>query len=164
MPRVLKKSAKAFTLIEVIASLFLMAIALTGIIQGQTGSIRTVVRSEKLSQAYLLAQQKMTELELDLRKTNFEALPEEQKGEFENENLKEFRWSIRLDRVDLGCFVPGDVTDSRDQTGGFFQLAQDVFEKAIRKIVVRVEWNEGGQVRAAQLAQLYVDFKNIPNF
>lgn len=159
-----RKTSFGFTLVEVLASLLLMAIALTGIIQGQSGSIKSVVRSEKLTQAFYLAQQKMTDAEVELKKSNFEALPEEQKGEFEDEALKEFRWHIRYERVDLGCFLPENASDSRDQSGGFFSLAQGIFERAIRKIVVVVEWNEGETLRSAQLAQLYVRFEDIQKF
>ncbi len=158
------RNRKAFTLVEVLASLLLMAIALTGIIQGQSGSIRTVIRSEKLSQAYLLAQQKMTDIELELQSKNFEAMADEQKGDFESDLLKDFRWKIKLDRLKVDCFLPGSGAGSDLASGGVMQIVRDVLEKTTRKIVVQVEWNEGDQTRFAKLAQLYVRFQDVPNF
>lgn len=158
------RAENAFTLVEVLASLLLMAIALTGIIQGQSGSIKTVIRSEKLSQAYLLAQQKMTDIELELQNKNFEAMPDEQKGEFKSELLKEFRWMIKLDRLDIDCFLPRSNSADGSEMAGSMQFVRDILERTTRKIVVQVEWQEGEQTRFAKLAQLYVRFQDIPKF
>jgi len=158
----LRSQRKAFTLIEVLASLLLMALAVTGILQGQSGSVRSVVRSEAMSQALALAEEKMTEIEIELQNRNFEVLPEQESGEYQDEQLRAFTWERRLERVDLGCFIPSRDTTSTEQQG-FFALAQNIFERSIRKIVVEVTWTEGTRPLSTVLTQLYVRFEDIPD-
>lgn len=153
----------AFTLVEVLASLLLLAIALAGIVQGQNGSIRTVVRSENMAQAMQLAQSKMTETELSLQTQDFGAFQDKEHGDFgTDEKLKAFKWTRLLQKVDVGCFIPEDKGSQTDQQQSYFSLAKMIFKKAIRKIVVRVEWKEGVKKRQIQLTQLYIRFSDVP--
>lgn len=154
------KSESSFTLIEVIAALLIIAVAFTAIAQAQGGSIRTVLRSEKLSQAIGLAQDLMTDLEIEVQKKNMAAFAEEETGKFDEEKLSEFRWVKQMEPVDLSCFVP--TGDEASEQAGFVQLAEGIFEKAIRKAVIRVEWDEGTETRSAELSQLMVRFEEIP--
>lgn len=154
--------SRSFTLLEVIAAVSLMAIAVAGIAQGQSGSVRNVIQSEKLSQAYFLAQAKMTETEIDVQKKGFLAFLEEEKGEFEDEKQKEFRWVRRMEQVDLGCFIPEADNDNPNQPL-HLTIAKDFFQQAVRKIVIEVEWDEGSQTRFASLAQLFVNYRDVPN-
>lgn len=158
-----KTSRSGFTLLEVLAALMLFAIAIAGIIQGQTGSVRAIVRSEKLSQALALAQEKMTELEIEMGKTNFEAMKEEEAGDFDSEKLKEFKWTRILEKVELGCFLPDNPdNESNSIEQGVLSIAKQAFEKAIRKVIVRVEWEENNSTKSAQVVQLLVRFEDIP--
>lgn len=154
------RNQKAFTLIEVLAALALLAIALAGIVQGQSGSVKTVVRSENMIQAAYLAQEKMNEVELQLKYTNFDAFKEEESGEFANPKFSKYQWTYRLERVDVGCFLPTGQADARE-AGGIFAIAQDIFERAIRKISIEVTWNEGGRELSTELVQLFVRFEEM---
>lgn len=157
------KNIKAFTLLEVLAAILLFSIAVVGIIQGQSNSVRAVVRAENMTQAIALAEQKMTELEIDVQKNSFvEAFNDEESGEFEQEGLEDFRWTIILERVDLGCFIPVPEEGQSAQQGGLLQVVQNFFERSVRKAIVRVEWDEGNQTRSAQLVQLLIRFEGLP--
>jgi prepilin-type N-terminal cleavage/methylation domain-containing protein len=156
---------KGFTLLEVIAALGILSIALLGFIQGQSAITKVTLRSESMLQGLYLAEEKMTEIERELRTKTFLAMPDEQKGEFSHESLKSFRWKRELERVSIGCFVPASLLGGEgDQTAGFFGLVEKAFENSVRKINVTVEWQEGGQTRDVSLTQLYVDFKSIPRY
>lgn len=169
------KASKAFTLLEVLVSIAILAIALLGFYQGQASVTRLAVRSEAMSQALYLAEQKMTELELQLRNKTFVSLPEEEKGDFKDEHFKEFKWKRELEKVDLGCFIPkelisggGDSEQGQNAQAsaaqGLFAMIDKVFENAVRKIRVTVEWTEGNKPRSVTLAQLYVRYKDLPSF
>ncbi len=169
MPFGRKSNEAAFTLVEVIFSVLILAIGLLGILQGQTGATRVALRSESMAQALYLAEMKMTELELSLRQKTFESLPEEEKGEFTNETLKGFRWKRVLEKVDIGCFVPKALTQGNAEEGqtsgqGMFGFVDKIFEQAVRKIKVSVEWGEGKSARTIELVQLYVNLSQLPNF
>lgn len=154
------RRSSSFTLIEVIAALLIVAIAFMAIVQAQGGSVRSVLRSEQLSQAMMLAQEKMTELEIAVQKQNLAAFPEEESGEYSDEKLQHYRWTRRLEQAELSCFIP--VGDEANQQAGFVQLAERIFEQAIRKAIVRVEWEEGRETRFAELTQLIVRFQEMP--
>jgi len=154
--------SRSFTLLEVIAAVAILAVAATGIIQGQSGSVRNVLQSEKLSQAFYLAQQKMTETEIQIQKKGLESFLPEEKGEFELEGLKEFKWVRKIDPVEIGCYWPQAANEeSRAQDPRIAGAAQ-FMENYVRKIVIEVEWMEGRKVRYASLAQLFVNEKDIP--
>ncbi len=170
MRRNLLLANQGFTLIEVLIAISIFAIAILGFHQGQAGSVKMAFRSEKRSQAYALAQQKMTELELQLKNRSFQALPEEEKGDFKDEELKAFRWIRKLERIDGGCFIPAPTEESESGSivenkggGGLFELAQKIFEDAVRKIRVTVVWEENKKVQKATLSQLYVRWEDMPS-
>lgn len=146
---------------EVLAAMMILAIALLGIAQGQSGSVRTIIRSENLSQAMNLAEEKMNEIQLELRFQSFQAFPESEQGNFDDEKLENFHWERHLEQVSLGCFIPEAAVEEQDQMG-LYAFAENIFEEAIRKIVVRVEWEERGRTQEVQLSQLYIRFQDIP--
>ena len=157
-------SRKAFTLIEVMAALAFLAIALLGFHQGQSGSLKLARRAEFQIQATALAQMKMTETELLIEKRGFQSFLEEEKGSFENESLKNYRWKRKLSPVDLGCFIPSNKSAKESGQGGFFEILQKFFADSVRKIVVTVEWDEGGRVKNTSLSQLYVRSQGLGSF
>lgn len=157
-----------FTLIEVIFSLLILAIGVMGILQGQSGATRVALRSEAMAQALYLAEEKMTELEIQLRSKTFVGLPEEEKGDFKDEKLKEFKWNRKLEKVDLGCFIPKNISEGgegdqpQSTAQGYFALVEKVFENAVRKIKITVEWEDNNQTKSVELTQLYVHFQSLP--
>jgi prepilin-type N-terminal cleavage/methylation domain-containing protein len=151
---------RGFTLLEVIVSLAILAVALLGFNQGQTSSVRLSVRSEKLAQATGLAQQKMTELELKIVKSGLVSIPEEEKGEFQDPAFKEYTWVRKSEKVSLSCFMPKQKKQAAGQEG-YYALAEKSFESAIRKLKVTIEWQEGNKKRSTTLSQLYVRFEDI---
>jgi len=157
---------------EVIFSLLILAIGIMGILQGQSGATHVALRSEAMAQALFLAEEKMTEIEIELRTKTFVGLAEEEKGEYKEEKLKDFKWSRKFEKVDLGCFIPKQLSEgSAAEPGqeqapsaaqGYFALVEKVFENAVRKIKVTVEWVDGNKTKSVELTQLYVRFQDLP--
>jgi prepilin-type N-terminal cleavage/methylation domain-containing protein len=154
------KKPYGFSLLEILMALALMATAVLGIYQGQASAVKATVRSEYRAQATALAQEKMTELEIILKKKGLQTIPEEEKGEFKNKKFERYKWIRKVTRVDLGCFIPQEVDENGEQSS-FFSLASDVFEEAVRKIQVEVEWNEGKRTHREVLTQLFVRFEDV---
>lgn len=177
MPLRMKNPRLGFTLIEVIFSLLILSIGLLGIFQGQSGATKVIIRSEAMAQALNIAEEKMTEIEIQLKNKSFISLPEEEKGEPKEEKLKQFKWVRKLEKVEMGCLIPealfgGGNSDKDDKSGaggaaaglgGIPTLVKQVFETNVRKIIVIVEWSEGNQKKSVELTQLYVRFKDFPS-
>jgi hypothetical protein len=160
-------SKRSFTLIEVIAAVSLLSLALLGILQGQSGSVQSIVRSEALSQAMFLAQGKMVELEAQLLRRNFEAFPEEESGEFEVAGLEGFRWTQKIESVEVGCFIPttpDQAEGSGAEAAGLMGFAEGIFENHVRKLTVIVEWQASERPLRAELSQIFVRFSELPSF
>ena len=156
-----------FTLLEVLAALFILSIAVFGIYQGQSNLVRMTIRSEHMAQALGLAQQKMVETELELRDKSLAGLLDEETGEFKGEAFKAYKWTRKLEKVSAGCLFPSpkdsEETQPSDPFGGIFSMAEKVFENNVRKIKITVSWEEGNKKREINLSQLYVSFKEIPS-
>src|SRR5579885_184692 len=105
--RAFRLRARGFTLLEIVAALSILAIAILGFQQGQSRSVRMINTAEDRAQAIGLAQMQMTEIELQLKRKGFLALPEEEKGDFKDDKLKKFKWVRKFEKVDIGCLMPG---------------------------------------------------------
>jgi len=166
--RSLRANRAGFTLLEVLAALFILSIAVFGIYQGQSNLVRMTVRSEHMAQALGLAQQKMVETELELRDKSLSGLLDEETGEFKDEAFREYKWTRKLEKVSAGCMFPNPGEDSQepgatDPLGGIASIAERVFENNVRKIRIIVSWEEGNKKREVSLNQLYVSFKELPS-
>ena len=132
--------ARAFTLIETVAALAIVSIAMLGLLQLNLASIRVADRAQTTTQAVFLAQEKMAEV----LSTGFPQVGT-RSGIFENDGER-FAWrtevtdaagsqqrqlGLRLDRlrklsVEVAC---GDKTGARQ-----VQLTTYVAEKKIREL------------------------------
>lgn len=162
MAKVLAHSKNAgFTLIEILAALAILAIAILGFRNGQTGVAKLTIASERNGQALALAQKQMTELEINLRSKGVKGVPDEEKGDFKDDAFKDYHWVRKLEKVDVGCFMPKEPGKNSTEDG-VTQIFDKVVQELVRKLVVTVEWEEGNKKRSQSVAQLYVDFKNMP--
>jgi prepilin-type N-terminal cleavage/methylation domain-containing protein len=158
-----------FTLLEVLAALFILSIAVFGIYQGQSNLVRMTVRSEHMAQALGLAQQKMVETELELRDKSLAGLLDDESGEFKDEAFRDYKWNRKLTRVSAGCLFPSSQgseegpENAATPFGDIFSIAEKVFENNVRKIQITVSWKEGNKDRQLSLSQLYVSFKELPS-
>jgi prepilin-type N-terminal cleavage/methylation domain-containing protein len=168
LPRSFNRDS-GFTLLEVLAALFILSIAVFGIYQGQSNLVRITVRSENMAQALGLAQQKMVETELELRDKSLAGLLDDESGEFKDEVFRDFKWNRKLTRVSAGCLFPSSQNSDEGPEntatpfGDIFSIAEKVFENNVRKIQITVSWKEGNKDRQISLSQLYISFKEIPS-
>ena len=85
-----------FTLIEMIVATLILALAITGALSAISNSTRAVEVGERLQTAALLAQNKLTELELET--TNM--MSGEQQGDF-GEEYPTYRWRTQTDTTEF---------------------------------------------------------------
>ncbi len=93
------KKKTGFTLIETLVALIILAgstIIISRIWSGNKQRVGKIGDHHKIVQ---LMERKMTELEFDWRKKNFNSIPKEVKGDFKEE--KYFSWSVKTQALTL---------------------------------------------------------------
>jgi general secretion pathway protein I len=115
----MKRSATSlgFTLLEVMVSLSILALALTAAAGVNLGSFASSEYARNVTVATLLARSKMIDIEEELRQEGFSDQDRELDGDFEDEEQPSFRWRALIRRVDVDMFelisgLLGGETDS----------------------------------------------------
>ena len=101
--KLLRRRARAFTLIEVMVAIAILGIALVGLLGLHHQSMQSVIRAQQMTRASMLAQAVMTEAEL-------ERYPElgSTRGDFEASFRGEFR-DFRWERMVVASGMFSDV-------------------------------------------------------
>jgi len=116
-----KNNGKGFSLIEVLAAMAVLSIALVALLHAHANSVRNTVSTRILLEASMLAQEKMNELEAtgyeleEAEEFDIESVETEQEylrlyeeGVFENETFdenlnwrEEYAWQVFIDETDF---------------------------------------------------------------
>jgi general secretion pathway protein I len=109
---------RGFTLLEVMISLGILAVALVAISDLNGGAVAMHAYSRRATEATLLLRGKMLDLEEDLQKNGFSDFNDDKRGDFADENAAGYSWNaeilkpdVRLDPAQLIALLGG-------QTGG----------------------------------------------
>ncbi len=92
---------RGFTLLEVMISLAILAVALVAISDLNGGAVAMHAYARRATQATLLARGKMLDLEELLHKDGFSDFDDEKHGTFEEEGAPEFSWSAEILKPDI---------------------------------------------------------------
>ena len=116
--------AHGFTLLEVMISLAILAVALVAISDLNGGAVAMHAYGRRATEATLLLRGKMLDLEDDLQKKGFSDFNDEQHGNFDEDGAPDYSWSaeilkpdVQLDPAQLLNML-GAGGDSKQQTGG----------------------------------------------
>jgi general secretion pathway protein I len=122
----MKKSEKGFTLMEVMIAITILAIALVAVYQSQSQSISMTSNSRFLTTAALLAQSKMTEIEI-LEPDRISS----GSGDFD-EDFPDYTWRVDISdtQIDLLKKIEVSVTNNKMTSNNTYEL---VLYKVIRK-------------------------------
>lgn len=172
MSRRPRPAPRAFTLLEVMVALGILAGALLVLSDVVSGALRNHVRSQHLEVATLLARAKMAELEDHYEAKGFAAAGESDDGTFEDEDHPEIRWRVEV-AVPPGDLGPDTVLrvlmqsdeglkdllpppDQAPQLGSYqaqltaalqtvlARLAEQM-KQGVRQVQLTVTWPEGGR-------------------
>ncbi len=150
---------RAFTLIEVIISLAILAIGVSAVLDSMANDAIIPYERRIRYRGVELAEIKLHEIEIDIAENGFPLDDVEKKGEFKEEELTKYRWIDRRKKIELpddiallSKFFLGSSDDENSQSnlsgmmgmaGSLLQSVKDVFEKSIREIEVEIYWYNG---------------------
>jgi len=95
-----RRASAAFTLLEVMVSLALLAMALVAVADLSGNALRNHAYARDLSAATLLARAKMAELEQKYQDQGFKDFDEQEEGDFSEDGQPGMRWRLDLVRPD----------------------------------------------------------------
>ncbi len=121
------RNEKGFTLLEIIASLTILAVGILTLVQLFSGSLNQAAQADRYLNGVYLAQQKFSQLEMD----NFQSDTTE--GTFESQ--ESYRWQLEVLPYESSL----NNSDARIE---------------IQKISLRVYWEDGGLEKEIQIVSL----------
>lgn len=103
---------QGFTLLEMMVSIFILALVLVSVFKIQSGSIRLSVAGKFYSTASSLARQKMADMEQKLREAS--TLSNEFSGDF-GDDFPGYRWQCVITNFTLsGSKIPEEIIAKKD--------------------------------------------------
>jgi general secretion pathway protein I len=93
--------ARGFTLLEVMISLAILAVALVAISDLNGGAVAMHAYGRRATEATLLLRGKMLDVEDDLQKKGFSDFDDEQHGTFDDEGAPGYAWSAEILKPDV---------------------------------------------------------------
>ena len=158
--RTRRSSDGGFTLLEVMAAVAILALTLVVLLSVITNNMRATAHSRMLTTATFLARGKIVSLEDGLIEKGFQDLDETDDGNFADDGFREFSWTTAIEKIQL----PTDMAQSAQQAAGTKSQAKDPMQaltgmvgglmgmfiepvriglqESVRRITVRVFWNE----------------------
>jgi general secretion pathway protein I len=95
------RRARGFTLLEVMISLAILAVALVAISDLNGGAVAMHAYSRRATEATLLLRGKMLDLEDDLQKNGFSDFSDEKHGDFSEDGSPAYAWSAEILKPDV---------------------------------------------------------------
>lgn len=157
-----RHAQSGFSLLEVMISIAVLAIALVILTRTVTGDVRATHHSRMLTAATFLARTKISSLEQNILEIGFSEMEGEDSGDFTEEGFPRFKWYVSVERVKLPTGATQQVeqavqkktqsTNPMEVLSGFMgsfmtTLMEPIrvgLEESVRRLTVKVKWNEPG--------------------
>jgi prepilin-type N-terminal cleavage/methylation domain-containing protein len=160
----MRRTARGFTLLEVMVALAILAMTLVVLLQIVTNNVRATNHAKMTTTATFLARGKMIDVEDIVLENGFSDADESQTGTFKDQAAPGFRWEYAIERIDL----PTDMAqktqaqaqeqsqtakDPMAMMSGFLGGMMSTFvepiriglQESVRRVTVRVFWDENGR-------------------
>lgn len=161
-----RQRAAGFTLLEILVTLAILALALVVLIRIVSNNIQITNHAKLLTAATFLARAKVVEIEDRVLAVGFTDIDEEDAGDFAADGYDQLRWSSIVERVELpanlaqmaegaaGAATSNAGTQSPLQfmagmMGGMMSMLVEPIriglQESVRRVTVRVFWTEWGK-------------------
>ena len=174
--------ARAFSLLEVMVAIAILAVGMTVLLQVQTRSVRLAQEAREMTVATMLARSKLLDCQADLTKKGFSIGDYNEEGNFSDDGYDKFYWECHAYKPDIPVADAADVQEAFAGTGneatgeavqeqagpqgadlGMQFLApvmsqmSSILGESIRELVVIVRWGEGAEQAEMQVATHVID-------
>lgn len=96
-----RRRARGFTLLEIMIAMALLVVALAALMGHEAVAIQMSHYSNRVSQAALLAQGKLLDIENTLKRDGMETFDSCERGDFRAEGFRDFRWEACSFKLEL---------------------------------------------------------------
>jgi general secretion pathway protein I len=156
-------SESGFSLLEVMISISILAIALVILTRTVTGDVRATHHSRMVTAATFLARTKISSIEQNILEVGFSEMEGEDEGDFSEEGFPHFKWYAAVERI----MLPTAATQQTEQAaqkktqstnpmevlsgfmGSFMTTLMEPIrlglEESVRRVTVKVIWKEPGR-------------------
>ena len=185
------KRARGFTLLEVMVAISILAAALAVILRAHTRTIAMSNHARMMTTATMLVRAELVRLEDDLDEHGFPEQDDDRSGTFAEDGFPQFRWDAHIEKIELPSNLgdqatkaaTGQQSDAIEKAagasaGGFnptsggvggaasmilsqFEMIRSAIEQSIRKVTVRVIWNEGRLERSIDAETFFTDASKV---
>ena len=186
-----RKRARGFTLLEVMVAISILAAALAVILRAHTRTVAMSNHARMMTTATMLARAELVRLEDDLDEQGFPEQDDARAGTFAEDGFAQFRWEARIEKIELPSNLGDQATKAAtgqqseaiekaagSSLGGFnptsagvggaasmilsqFEMIRSAIEQSIRKVTVRVVWNEGRLERSIDAETFFTDASKV---
>ncbi|MEP6654148.1 MAG: prepilin-type N-terminal cleavage/methylation domain-containing protein [Myxococcales bacterium] len=171
-----RPGSNGFTLLEVMAAVAILALTLVVLLNIITTNVRATTHSHMITTATLLARGKMVSMEDKIIELGFQDLDEKADGTFEEDGFPNFSWEANIEKIELPSDVGAKAQQSAGEAsqkqskdpmqaltgmvgglmGAFLEPIRVGLEESVRRVTLRVFWNERGRPEQAVDLVTYV--------
>lgn len=143
----IKKRNSGFSLLEVLVAVVIMAISFTVLVRFEGQAISRVTTAQHLTQATMLAREKMAEVLLQIEKEYIQqrVFPEDKdESAAFDEPFEKFRYEWKIRKVALPVPAGGEGKPE----AAVMQMVSDQIKENIREVKLTITWEEGKKERS----------------
>ncbi len=152
------KKKKGFSLIEILVTLLILSSSMVIVSRIGSGNQQRVKRLEHYGKITRLMEQKISDLEFEWRRTSFDSIPSEARGDFEGE--KHFSWSVVTQALSLPDPKALMSLTGDSQGGMALQVAQvtkQFLSQAVKELKLTIHYKKGSLKSAYSMTTYIVD-------
>lgn len=154
------KNKKAFTLIEVVLALMVMASGLFILTNSWTGTYNRLRKTQNQVQLAALLERKVTEIEREYKGKSLESIPEEKEDDFGSE-LPGYSWKLVSKKFQMPDLTPLLTSQEGGADATLLSLMKTYTEhlsKSVKELKITVTYREGRKPLVADITIYMMDF------
>jgi len=173
---VIRSRSRAFTLLEVLVAIAILALSLSSLLASQMQSTRASLYAQQLTAASFLAEYQLIEIEWEMKRQGWQSNDVEFEGDFSDQGWPDLSYSCIVDFIEMPEYSElaeaknqadragdgGDyVVDAGDRAFGamgmVWPIVKGAIENSIRKSSCTVTWMNGRVVEELTVETFWTD-------
>jgi general secretion pathway protein I len=138
------KNNKAFTLIEVVLAMMIMASGLFILTNSWSGTYNRLKNTQVKVQLAALLERKVVEIEREYKNKSLESIPEEKEDSF-GEDLPEYSWKMtsqKLELPDLSAVLETQQEGVKTDLASLMKIFSEHISKSVKEVKVEVTYKD----------------------